>query len=86
LLLFQGGAKKSGDSFYGASLNHGKWTDIGKFKGSILRNLAARVPYFHNGSVATLCDAVNFTTNAFRLVYPNQKPKIWWRSRKPFKV
>ena len=38
----------------------GKWADIGRFKGPILRALAARAPYFHNGSAATLEEVVEF--------------------------
>lgn len=38
----------------------GKWKDIGKFKGPILRGLAARAPYFHNGSAASLADVLDF--------------------------
>src|SRR5439155_11628578 len=37
----------------GRALISGKCADIGKFKGPILRDLAARAPYFHNGSAAT---------------------------------
>lgn len=44
----------------GRALVTGKWTDIGKFKGPILRGLAARPPYFHNGFAATLTDVINF--------------------------
>jgi cytochrome c peroxidase len=51
----------------GRALVTGKWADIGKFKGPILRGLAARPPYFHNGSAATLDDAVNFYNNRFAL-------------------
>ena len=40
----------------GRALVTGKWADVGKFKGPILRGLAARAPYFHNGSAATLED------------------------------
>jgi cytochrome c peroxidase len=43
----------------------GKWADIGKFKGPILRGLAARAPYFHNGSAATLMDVVDFYDSRF---------------------
>lgn len=49
----------------GLALLTGKWTDIGKFKGPILRGLAARAPYFHNGSAATLMDAVDFYNTRF---------------------
>jgi hypothetical protein len=42
----------------GRALVTGKWADIGKFKGPILRGLAGRAPYFHNGMAATLADVV----------------------------
>ena len=45
----------------------GKWSDIGKFKGPILRGLAARAPYFHNGSAATLEEAVEFYDTRFNI-------------------
>ena len=51
----------------GRALITGKWADIGKFKGPILRGLAARAPYFHNGSAATLTDAVNFYNVRFQI-------------------
>jgi cytochrome c peroxidase len=51
----------------GRALISGKCADIGKTKGPILRGLAARAPYFHNGSAATLLDAVNFYNNRFNL-------------------
>ncbi|MBS0569062.1 MAG: hypothetical protein JSS28_00495 [Proteobacteria bacterium] len=51
----------------GRALLTGKWADIGKFKGPILRGLAARAPYFHNGSAATLLDVVNFYDTRFHL-------------------
>jgi len=51
----------------GRALLTGKWADIGKFKGAILRGLAARAPYFHNGSAATLMDAVDFYDTRFNL-------------------
>jgi cytochrome c peroxidase len=44
----------------GRALITGKWADIGKFKGPILRGLAARAPYFHNGSAARLKDVIEF--------------------------
>jgi len=51
----------------GRALVTGKWADIGKLKGPILRALAARAPYFHNGSAATLGDAVDFYITRFSL-------------------
>ena len=44
----------------GRALVTGKWQDIGKFKGPILRGLSARAPYFHNGSAESLKDVVEF--------------------------
>jgi hypothetical protein len=38
----------------GLALTSGEWADIGKFKVPTLRLLAARAPYFHNGSAPTL--------------------------------
>ena len=43
----------------GRALITGAWADIGAFKVPALRNLAARPPYFHNGSAATLGDVVD---------------------------
>ena len=45
----------------------GKCSDVGKLKGPILRGLAARAPYFHNGGAATLMDVVNFYDQRFHL-------------------
>lgn len=51
----------------GLAMRTGKWADIGKFKGPILRGLAARAPYFHNGSAATLRDVVDFYDTRFQI-------------------
>ncbi|MEO8369150.1 MAG: hypothetical protein ABI806_08125 [Candidatus Solibacter sp.] len=51
----------------GRALITGKWSDIGKTKGPVLRGLASRAPYFHNGSAATLMDAVEFYDTRFAL-------------------
>jgi hypothetical protein len=51
----------------GRAMVTGKWSDIGKFKGPILRGLASRAPYFHNGSAATLGDAVDFYDTRFNI-------------------
>jgi len=51
----------------GRALITGKWRDIGKTKGPVLRALASRAPYFHNGSAATLMDAVEFYNTRFTL-------------------
>ena len=44
----------------GRALLTGRCNDIGKFKGPILRALAARAPYFHDGSAAGLADLIEF--------------------------
>ena len=51
----------------GQALIDGKFDHVGKIKGPILRGLAGRAPYFHNGSAATLLDAVNFYDTRFHL-------------------
>ncbi len=47
----------------------GSWADIGKFKGPILRGLAARPPYFHNGFAADLDDVVDFYEGRFSIKF-----------------
>jgi cytochrome c peroxidase len=51
----------------GRAMITGKWADIGKFKGPVLRGLAARAPYFHNGSAATLAEVISFYNTRFNL-------------------
>ena len=51
----------------GRALVTGKWKDVGRFKGPVLRGLAARPPYFHNGSAATLTDVVQFYNERFHI-------------------
>ena len=51
----------------GQALIDGKFDHVGKIKGPILRGLAARAPYFHNGSAQTLLDAVRFYETRFGL-------------------
>jgi hypothetical protein len=51
----------------GRALVTGRWKHIGRFKGPILRGLAARAPYFHNGSAATLADVVAFYDSRFSI-------------------
>jgi cytochrome c peroxidase len=57
----------------GRALISGKCADIGKVKGPILRGLAARAPYFHNGSAATLLEVVNFYDVRFSLGFTDQQ-------------
>lgn len=51
----------------------GKCADIGKTKGPILRGLAARAPYFHNGSAATLRDVITFYEQRFQLSFTEEQ-------------
>ena len=51
----------------GKAMISGKWTDIGKTKGPMLRGLGARAPYFHNGSAANLRAVVKFYNRRFNI-------------------
>jgi hypothetical protein len=51
----------------GRALISGKCADVGRLKGPILRGLASRAPYFHNGSAATLDEVVNFYDARFQM-------------------
>jgi hypothetical protein len=57
----------------GRALITGKCVDIGKVKGPVLRGLAARAPYFHNGSAATLADVVEFYNQRFDIGLTGQQ-------------
>lgn len=58
-------------SFYttdpGKALVSGQCTDLNRLKGPVLRGLAGRAPYFHNGAAATLMQAVNFYNQRFQM-------------------
>jgi hypothetical protein len=56
----------------GRALISGNCADIGKLKGPILRGLAGRAPYFHNGSAATLLDVVKFYDIRFGIGFTEQ--------------
>ena len=49
----------------GRAMITGKWRDIGRFKGPILRAVATRAPYFHNGSAADLEAVIDFYDQRF---------------------
>jgi hypothetical protein len=57
----------------GRAMVSGKWRDIGKFKGPILRALAARPPYFHDGSAATLAEVIEFYDTRFGIGLSEQE-------------
>lgn len=61
----------------GRAMISGKCSDVGKLKGPVLRGLAARAPYFHNGAAATLDNAVEFYNQRFNLgLTPQQKSDL----------
>jgi cytochrome c peroxidase len=51
----------------GRALISGHFLDAGKTKGPILRGLAARAPYFHNGSAKDLATVVAFYNGRFAI-------------------
>jgi hypothetical protein len=55
----------------------GHCSDFNRIKGPILRGLAARAPYFHNGAAATLREVVNFYDQRFQMrLSENQKDEL----------
>jgi cytochrome c peroxidase len=66
-------------SFYttdlGKGLISGLCSDMNRVKGPILRGLAARAPYFHNGAAATLLQAVNFYNERFSMNLTNEQKR-----------
>jgi len=67
----------AGQTFYttdpGKALISGQCSDIGRGKGLILRGLAARAPYFHNGAAASLQQVVNFYNQRFQIGLSKQQ-------------
>ena len=57
----------------GRAMISGRCSDIGKVKGPVLRALAARAPYFHNGAAKTLNDVVEFYNQRFNLNLSHQQ-------------
>lgn len=49
----------------GRALITGKWKDVGRFKGPVLRSVASRPPYFHDGSAPDLNAVVDFYNDRF---------------------
>jgi cytochrome c peroxidase len=69
--LATGEVRKTTDP--GRALLTGKWKDIGKFKGPVLRGLAARAPYFHNGMAADLEAVVDFYDTRFSIGFTDRE-------------
>jgi hypothetical protein len=65
------------ESFYttdpGKALFSGNCADFNRVKGPILRGLAARAPYFHNGAAANLHELVNFYNQRFQMALSEQQ-------------
>lgn len=68
---------EEGQTFYtsdpGKGLITGQCTDIGRGKGPVLRGLAARAPYFHNGAAANLTQVVKFYNQRFQINLTSQQ-------------
>jgi cytochrome c peroxidase len=65
------------ESFYttdpAKALITGQCSDFNRGKGPVLRGLAARAPYFHNGSAADLHELVNFYDQRFQMNLTEQQ-------------
>ena len=51
----------------GRALISGKWVDVGKTKGPMLRGLFAHAPYFHNGSADSLDAVIRYYNVRFQI-------------------
>lgn len=61
----------------GKGLVSGLCADVNRGKGPILRGLAARAPYFHNGAAANLEELVNFYNQRFQMNFtPKEKRQL----------
>lgn len=59
----------------GKGLITGLCSDVNRGKGPILRGLAARAPYFHNGAAANLEELVNFYNQRFQMNLTEKQKK-----------
>jgi cytochrome c peroxidase len=57
----------------GKALISGLCSDVNRIKGPILRGLAARAPYFHNGAARDLKELVNFYNQRFQMNLTNEE-------------
>jgi hypothetical protein len=57
----------------GKALITGQCSDLNRGKGPILRGLAARAPYFHNGAAADLNQVVDFYNERFQMNLTNKE-------------
>ncbi len=56
----------------GFALTTGNWADISKFKVPVLRGLAGRAPYFHDGSAPDLNHVLGFYNKRFNIGFSPQ--------------
>jgi cytochrome c peroxidase len=59
----------------GRAMITGLWKDVGRLKGPVLRGLAGRAPYFHNGSADSLDDVLDFYNHRFNIGLTAQEKK-----------
>ena len=57
----------------GKALISGLCSDVNRIKGPILRGLAARAPYFHNGAARDLDELLNFYNQRFQMNLTDQE-------------
>jgi len=57
----------------GRAMISGACADVGKVKGPILRGLASRAPYFHNGAARSLDDVVTFYDQRFGIHFTDEE-------------
>lgn len=57
----------------GRALLTGRWKDIGKFKGPVLRGLASRATYFHDGSAADFEEVIDMYNTRFDIGFTEQE-------------
>lgn len=57
----------------GRALITGKWKDIARFKGPVLRSVSSRPPFFHDGSASDLNEVVDFYDERFSIGLTDQE-------------
>ncbi|MEO6709242.1 MAG: hypothetical protein ABI054_05705, partial [Planctomycetota bacterium] len=60
----------------GRALETGLANDLGAMKTPSLRNVELRAPYFHNGSMASLSDVIDFYDRGGDFSAPNKPPSV----------
>lgn len=59
----------------GKALLTGLCSDVNRIKGPVLRGLAARAPYFHNGAAGDLHELINFYNQRFQMNLTEREKK-----------